>query len=150
MIILALDLGTTIGWAIGSDVKHIVSGTMSFKNGRYEGGGMRYLRFQQWLNEMKQLQSFDQVAYEEVRRHMSTDAAHVYGGFLSTLTSECEKWEVPYSGIPVGTIKKFATGKGNASKEDMIAAAKAWGHNPIDDNEGDAIAILRCRLEGVG
>ncbi len=44
--------------------------------------------------------------------------------------------------MPVGTIKKHATGKGNAGKEDMIASAQARGHNPTDDNEADAIALV--------
>ena len=46
-------------------------------------------------------------------------------------------------GIPVGTIKKHATGKGNASKEMMIEAArKKLGYKDDDDNEADALWIL--------
>jgi hypothetical protein len=48
--ILALDLGTTTGWAIRSFDGLITSGTVSFKPGRYDGGGMRYLRFTNWLS----------------------------------------------------------------------------------------------------
>ena len=43
---------------------------------------------------------------------------------------------------PVGTIKRFATGKGNADKTAMIAAIRARGFPPADDNEADAIALL--------
>jgi Holliday junction resolvasome RuvABC endonuclease subunit len=50
----------------------------------------------------------------------------------------------------VGTIKRHATGKGNASKEAMIAAACARGYSPADDNEADAIAILHWALETRG
>lgn len=84
----------------------------------------------------------DAVYFEEVRRHVGTDAAHVYGGFVATLTAWCENNQIPYEGIPVGTIKKAATGRGNASKEEMIQAMRAKGHNPKDDNEADALAIL--------
>lgn len=49
-------------------------------------------------------------------------------------------------GIPVGTIKKHATGKGNASKDEMIEAMKARGHSPADDNEADALALLHYAL----
>ena len=45
--------------------------------------------------------------------------------------------------MPVGTIKKHATGKGNASKDDMIASVRLRGHNPADDNEADALAFER-------
>ena len=44
--------------------------------------------------------------------------------------------------MPVGTIKKHATGKGNASKDEMVASARARGHAPTDDNEADALALL--------
>ena len=47
---------------------------------------------------------------------LGTDAAHVYGGFLATLTSWCEQRAIAYQGVPVGTIKRFITGKGNADK----------------------------------
>jgi Holliday junction resolvasome RuvABC endonuclease subunit len=89
----------------------------------------------------------DAVYFEEVRRHAATDAAHVYGGLLATLTAYCEEKKCPYQGVPVGTIKKHATGKGNASKQQMIAAMKAKGHSPADDNEADALAILYWALE---
>lgn len=73
---------------------------------------------------------------------MSVDAAHVYDGMLATLTAWCEAHGIPYRGIPVGTIKRFVTGKGNASKGDVIAAMRARGFAVVDDNEADALAIL--------
>ena len=93
---------------------------------------------------------FQRVVFEEVRRHAGTDAAHVYGGFLATLTSWCEERVIPYEGVPVGTIKRHVTGKslprtcsgGNASKREVIAAVRARGFDPVDDNEADALAIL--------
>ncbi len=142
--ILALDLGTTTGWALAQHDGSINSGSQSFKPQRFEGGGMRYLRFKHWLTEIKQScdNGIDAIYFEEVRRHAGVDAAHAYGGFLATLTAWCEHHKIPYQGVPVGTIKKHATGKGNASKEDMIAAAQARGAAPADDNEADAIALL--------
>ena len=142
MNILALDLGTKTGWALISGGV-VTSGTMSFANDRFSGGGMRFLRFKQWLTEVKSCAGeIDAVYFEEVRRHLGVDAAHTYGGFMATLTAWCEHHEIPYSGVPVGTIKKAATGKGNAGKDEMIAAMVARGHNPGDDNEADALALL--------
>ena len=140
--ILAMDLGTTTGWA----VKHeygIESGSVSFKTKGFEGGGMRYLRFQYWLADLLIIAGkIDVVYFEEVRRHLGVGAAHAYGGFLSHLTSWCEMNKIPYQGVPVGTIKRFITGKGNASKSEVIASVEALGHFPIDDNEADALALL--------
>jgi hypothetical protein len=51
--ILALDLGTSTGWALQTPDGRTISGVESFKPGRFEGGGMRYLRFRRWLTELK-------------------------------------------------------------------------------------------------
>ena len=145
--ILALDLGTTTGWALRGRDGHITSGSESFRPQRFEGGGMRYLRFKRWLTDIKQCaDGLDWVVFEEVRRHAGVDAAHAYGGFMAHLTAWCEHHGIPYQGVPVGTIKKHATGRGNARKEEMLAAARARGHTPADDNEADALALLHWAL----
>lgn len=146
--ILVLDLGTTTGWALRQSDVTITSGSESFKPGRFEGGGMRYLRFKRWLTEIKQsTDGIDAVYFEEVRRHLGVDAAHAYGGFMAHLTAWCEHHNIPYQGVPVGTIKKHATGKSNASKDDMIAAVVKRGFTPADDNEADALSLLHWAIE---
>lgn len=145
--ILALDLGTTTGWALRGSDGHITSGSESFRPQRFEGGGMRFLRFKRWLTELKAVTSgIDALHFEEVRRHVSTDAAHAYGGFLAPLTAWCEHHQIPYQGVPVGTIKKHATGKGNAGKDEVTASVRARGHAPSDDNEADALALLHWAI----
>ena len=157
LVILALDLGTTTGWALRSANGPVAHGFVSFKSQRFEGGGMRYLRFGRWLADMlalsgsqtgsqTNLTGIGAVYFEEVRRHLGVDAAHVYGGLLATLTAWCEHHQIPYQGVPVGTIKRHATGKGNAGKAGVIAAMKALGHPVTDDNEADALALLHWAL----
>lgn len=141
-VLLALDLGTTTGFCVGV-LGRSNSGTATFKPSRFEGGGMRFVRFRRWLNEIAAAHGpFDQIAFEEVRRHAATDAAHVYGGLMATLTAWCEENRVPYEGVPVGTIKKHWTDKGNADKATMMAEARRRGLNPVDDNEADAMALF--------
>lgn len=142
-MILALDLGTRFGWAAGGDGA-CQTGWVSLKGGRFEGGGMRFLRFKQWLETLPFKP--EAVYYEEVRRHRGTDAAHIYGGLQATLTSWCEANGIPYTGVPVGVIKKHATGKGNADKDAMIAAARNAGVDTNDDNEADAFWLLDLQL----
>ena len=161
LVILALDLGTTTGWALRSANGPVAHGFVSFKSQRFEGGGMRYLRFGRWLADMlalsgqqsgsktgaqANLTGIEAIYFEEVRRHLGVDAAHVYGGLLATLTAWCEHHQIPYQGVPVGTIKRHATGKGNAGKAEVIAAMKALGHPVTDDNEADALALLHWAL----
>jgi crossover junction endodeoxyribonuclease RuvC len=149
--LLALDLGTTTGWALRAPEGQIAHGFVSFKSQRFEGGGMRYLRFRRWLTDMKATvagtQGIGAVYFEEVRRHIGVDAAHVYGGLLATLTAWCEHHQIPYQGVPVGTIKRHATGRGNASKDEVIAAMRTLGHGVTDDNEADALAILHWAID---
>lgn len=143
MKILALDLGTTYGWAFDNG-SEVLSGRHSLKTLRHEGAGMRYLRFSQWLDAFTEKNGYPTVVYfEEVRRHSSVTAAHVYGGFMTTLTAWCERWRIPYQSVPVGTIKKQFTGNGSASKEKMIRAAfNHYGVFAEDDNHADALGIL--------
>jgi Holliday junction resolvasome RuvABC endonuclease subunit len=150
---LALDLGTTTGWALSLPDRRVTHGYVNFKPQRFEGGGMRYLRFRRWLDELlttvapsSSLQGLGAVYFEEVRRHLGVDAAHAYGGFLATLTSWCELQKIPYQGVPVGTIKRHVTGKGNAGKSEMVSAVRARGYLVADDNEADALAVLDWAL----
>jgi hypothetical protein len=53
-------------------------------------------------------------------------------------------------GVPVGTIKRHATGNGNANKQAVIAAVRALGFDPADDNEADALALLHWALRNGG
>ena len=146
--VLALDLGTTTGWALRDEDGAITSGTASFRPDRFEGGGMRFLRFKRWLTELKNTGGgIDAVYLEEVRRHAGTSAAHIYGGFLGHVTAWCEHRSIPHQGVPVGTIKRHVTGKGNAPKDAVIEAVRARGFAPADDNEADALALLLWALE---
>jgi len=144
--ILALDLGTNTGWAIWQQREtgsgYQVSGTINFKNDRFQGGGMRFLRFRNWLDDLNTGDTITSVYFEEVRGHLGVDAAHAYGGFLATLSAWCEDHQLPYQGVPVSHIKRHMTGKGNASKQEVIKAITSLGYFPKDDNGADALALL--------
>jgi hypothetical protein len=151
--VLFLDLGTNTGWALDVPGRPRASGSEVFKPSRYEGGGMRFLRFREWLGEIAGLASgglrLGAIFFEEVRRHRGVDAAHVYGGFLAELTAFCEANGIPYQGIPVGTIKRHATGNGNAGKPAMMDAASEMVGRPItNDNEADALCGLDAVING--
>jgi hypothetical protein len=150
-VLLALDLATVTGWALRGRDGSIASGTVSFRPSRYDGGGLRYLRFRAWVDSLAaDTGAIAAIYHEEIRRHLSTDAAHVHGGLLATLTAWCEQRSIAYQGVPVGTIKRHVTGKGNADKAAVIAAIRARGFAPADDNEADALAILLWAIETNG
>jgi Holliday junction resolvasome RuvABC endonuclease subunit len=149
--ILALDLGQKTGWATRNADGAIASGTVEFKPGRWEGGGMIFLRFRAWLQEIDESAAgVGAVYFEEVRFHRGVTAAHAYGGYLAHLTAWAEMFKIPYRGVPVGTIKRHVTGRGNADKDAVIAAVRALGFDPVDDNEADALALLDWALKHRG
>jgi hypothetical protein len=144
--ILALDLGTTCGWAL-REGNHIESGVQTFDVKRGESPGMRYLRFNRWLDEMMfppgepRLQRIDVLVFEQAH-HRGGAATEVAAGF-STRVMECAaRLEIEHFAIHTATLKKFTTGKGNAKKAEMLAAVCRRWKAVTDDNEADAIALL--------
>jgi hypothetical protein len=152
LVILALDLGQRTGWAVRNRDGAIASGVQEFRPGRFEGGGMIWLRFRAWLQEIDQTAGkVGVVVFEEVVAHRGVAAAHCYAGYLAHLAAWAEANRIPYQGVPVGTIKRHIAGKGNADKAAVIAAVQALGFNPVDDNEADALALLHWAVaHGVG
>jgi Holliday junction resolvasome RuvABC endonuclease subunit len=132
----------------------ITSGSVSFATNKRANWGVRFLNFQRWLVGMlsgtttANKHPVDMVVFEDVRNHAGVFAAHVYGGFVAQLAAVCEELKIPYQGFGVKPIKKFITGSGNASKQDVINAVQTRGYRPmaenrpLDDNEADAIALL--------
>lgn len=144
--LLALDLGTTTGFRVGNAASS-VSGTANFKPTRFESASMRYVKFRAWLSQMRAAYpDIDHVTFEEVRRHAGTDAAHIYGGLMAHLMVWCDDAGLDYDAVPVGTIKKHWTGKGNANKDAMIAESVRRGLSPVDDNEADAQALFDFKM----
>ena len=145
MTLLALDLGTACGFAIFKDGKFI-SGTK--KLGTYkEKFGARFHEFRTWLLNIIAKHNIEAVYFERVFGHKGVEAAHCYGGFLYMLASVCFQQNIPCISFSVQAIKKFMTGKGNATKDEMIAAARQKGFNPKTDDEADAISVMLLAIE---
>jgi Holliday junction resolvasome RuvABC endonuclease subunit len=112
---------------------------------------MRPLRLRRLLGEMLDTvpaYSPGLVAYELVRRHLGTSAAHVYGELRGVLFAECDLRGVPYAAVEVSAAKREATGRGNAGKEAMTEAARArWPEALLGtDDEADALWIAAAAL----
>jgi hypothetical protein len=151
MNILAIDLGTQMGWARSTRDGAVMGGSESFAARRTEGPGQRWLKFRQFLIDVRKVDDIHVCYYEDVKRHgPGVQAAHVYGGLLAMLQVWGEVNRVRLVPVGVGTIKKHWTGKGNADKAAMIDEAKRRGHAPADDNHADALAILSYAREQEG
>lgn len=140
--ILALDLGTKLGWAVRSRDGRVAHGTQVFTPRASWSPGQRWLRARSFLSELITSRQVHAIAYEDVKRHMGTDAAHAYGAFLCLVEMLADSHRLHLLPVGVKTIKKHWTGNGNADKAAMEAQARARGFRPESDNDADALAIL--------
>lgn len=146
--ILAIDIGTTTGWAMRTRDGVIRSSSHACAIKGLEGRGQRWLKFRALLNEIDPDGLVNVVYFEQVISHgnNSSHSAHIFGGFLAMLEVWCEMRNIRLIGVGVGVVKKNWTGNGAAKKPEMIAQAVARGFSPKDDNEADALAILSLAL----
>lgn len=139
-LVLGLDLGTNLGMTIGfvklpmsPDARpHQVHVTQaSLKAGSYESGAIRFVRLRNLLTVMAPAAVFFEEPkttpagsfgnnHAVIARYAT--AAELLGAFKATVVAWCEEHGVPCAGLAIGSIKRFATGRGSASKEDMIRA----------------------------
>jgi Holliday junction resolvasome RuvABC endonuclease subunit len=147
MNILALDTATKTGWALyvtGQETQR--SGVQEFALRRGESPGMRFLRFRAWLREMHELANkIDVVVYEQAH-HRGGAATQLCVGMVTDVLAWAADIGAETMPIHTGALKKFATGKGNAGKSEMVKAARGRGYDPEDDNAADACLLLEYVL----
>ena len=149
MNILALDLAASTGWATSAHGR-IESGVQRFDLKRGESPGMRFVHFNGWLSRWApDGYRPDLIVYEQNFRRGGA-ATEIAAGFSTRVKEFCARNGVEHTTVNVTTLKKFATGKGNADKDAMAEAAHRRGWitlgQPKDDNEIDAIALLYYAL----
>ncbi len=141
MKILALDCATQTGWAVTDNATIIESGSQSFAKRRGESNGIMFLKFRKWLETLISLWKPEVVAYE--RAHFRGGAATEICVGLQTRVQEIAADNgIELLPVATGELKKFATGKGNAGKHEIMKAAEVHLQRPpIDDNEADAVFL---------
>lgn len=143
--ILGLDLSSTAGTAFcdiipGQPVTRapIIGGQWNLDIGQYDTNSIRFIRLKQFLY----LTAPDLIIYEEVKFVGQTPVsiggkpinwtaavaravtgAQLVHSLSAILVTWADENNVPCQSVPVATLKRYATGSGNAKKEDMIAAA---------------------------
>ena len=141
MSILALDCATKTGWCLLKDGKVVESGVEDFSRRRGESNGAMFLRFRHWLSQLVDRDDVHLVAYEQ-SHHRGGAATEIGVNLTGRVQEVCAQSQVEYVAVHTATIKKYATGKGNADKTVMIAkAAEVLGRQPLDDNEADAVML---------
>lgn len=145
MNILAIDCGKKTGWALLEDGM-TESGVMDFSLKRGESQGMVFVRFNAWLKKMIAHHLPEVVVYE-MPHHRGGAATQVLYGMTTRIQERCDLCNIQYTAIHSATLKKFATGKGNAKKDIMITKAREkWG-DIADSNEADALWMMEMAKE---
>jgi crossover junction endodeoxyribonuclease RuvC len=159
--VLALDLGTEMGWALRTAAS-VSSGHMTWTVRRHETRGHRLLRFWRWMNNIQSAQPLALVAYEEVqflggapgRGAAGYGTSSAFAQFEGTMMMFGARHGVPVVGVPVSTLKKAVTGTGRHPKGQgkiaLAAAVRQLGYGFDTQDEADALAVLQwaTRLRG--
>ena len=141
MKLLALDIATKTGWKSPT-----ASGTWDLTPNKGESSGMKLIRFRAKLIEIIKAENIRIIAYERPAG-FHKQALIVAGELVGVLKMVAEEHHIHLACYSATEIKKFATGKGNATKEEMIKAAQKKGYNPQDDNEADAIHLYDLAIQ---
>ena len=149
MNILAIDQAIHTGWATCHSGK-IESGVCDFSIKSHESRGMIYVKLEKWLNDIScDRLEFDLIIYEQTH-HRGGAATAISGAMVGVIVSFAEKCNRPvnYTSVQSLQLKKATTGKGNATKADMMAWFKdKIGRDPISDDEADAMAMLYYAMD---
>jgi hypothetical protein len=169
--ILAMDLGHKTGWCLGrkdygtyvSPGETIGDELNSFRDFFFDSGSLiwpfiyelsiskitmediagvvEYIRRGAYPPEAPSMVSNPHVVVYERPHLRGWAASFSLVGRAAIVEASCSKLGVQAISVHSATIKKYITGSGRATKEDVIKAVKKRGFKPKDDNAADAIAL---------
>lgn len=148
MKILALDLGSTTGWAFVEDDKVLNFGEQYFPGDR----PARLFKFHDWYH--RKIHEFTpEVVIFERPFCRGLHATRSLWGAAGIVEAETYGQGLPSLDIVPSTLKKWATGSGRASKDDMIVAAETLIDYSVSEvlgeHEADAIILGLYAAENI-
>ena len=161
---LFLDLGTKTGycWGYTHQDAPLHAGTWRLatkdeleqqrKDGNERRHDIRHQRLYEHLIDSLEMGVF-RIVYEDVLFSSTTDQTQLWASLRAAVWQiHVNNKNIEIQCVPVGTLKKFATGNGGADKEAMAKALRehaaappevrnemAWQGTKLDDNAVDAI-----------
>ncbi|MET9303217.1 hypothetical protein ABZX66_28240 [Micromonospora aurantiaca] len=140
--VVGLDLsmtGTGIAWCDGTT--YTVAPKLS--------GDARLLEIRSEVARAVDGRRLDLVVIEDLPTHAK--AAGITGMVHGVVRAYLREMLLPYALVAPASVKKYATGKGNAGKPEMaVAAFKRGGREFRDDNQCDAWWLRAMGLEHLG
>lgn len=140
MSVLALDLATKTGWAVRLDDGSVESGVWCFCENRRELDLSRSVRdtILYAKDKMEAIVIEQPIMYRGRPSNIS-----VAFGLRSIVRLVCQENRIAFEEIPPATVKKAATGKGNAGKPLVLSCMEiAFKKKLMSYDEADALAVL--------
>lgn len=130
---LALDLGTSLGYAFDAAHGGLVAGTIELATPKevtkwkrerlLRRTDPRAIRCFRWLRKTVQDHNIRRIVFEDVEFCSQTYQCQLWASLRTCVWIMVFVEPVPYiEAVPVMTLKKFATGTGKATKSMMAAA----------------------------
>lgn len=138
--ILALDIATHCGYFSVHE-----SGTWNFTEGKRRNGNKQHLALKDTLTAFIREHGIQRIVAEDVSVNNHFFDMRKLAEFRGVLLCVCDELDLPEPEfVNPKVLKKFATGNGNASKDDMKQAYTArFNRLPLDDNEADAFWLFQ-------
>ena len=139
--VLGIDIGTNLGWCYGTGPGEYGVWRLKSKLST-ERPGRPFLDAFNRLSDLIGKNKIEGVAFEEITFLTNAAGQEKHFGLRATMFMVCEMFEIPALGINVSSLKKFATGRGRADKDEMVNAANykfkmVLPHPDIEKTSGD-------------
>ena len=151
--VLGLDQALTTGYAVVDGAGGLLGhGIHNFRPERGSSDGILYMAFSKWVERSirKVLELADDgenlIVVYELAHHRGNAATRTGMAFTTRIMEMVDKvkldgYDIEYTGVRTNVLKKHMGGHGQASKEDMVAAAGAFTSDDITHDEADAILL---------
>lgn len=151
MTIVGLDLSMT---ATGYVITNITPGTVTSKPSKAEHPMSRLKTIADTIEQLILKASHgavELIAVEGYSFGSRNSQAHKLGELGGIVRQRLWQRGWPYADVPPTVLKKYATGKGNANKSEVLAAAiRRLDYAGADDNEADALWLYAMALDHLG
>jgi len=157
MRVLALDLGTRLGWAHGQTSgltedfgTELLAPESILKAARRERFDRRLdpriPRLFSFLKDVHRVFPLDWIVFEDVQFASTTLQAHLWASLRGTVWVFAAENRLKIDCLATGKLKLFATGHGGADKASMERALRRdpkFSEKEMDDNAVDAVHLLK-------
>lgn len=149
--VLALDLATTLGWALERPGRAPIMGSVDLRS-TSQHPGAKFCTFADWFGPMLQVNRPWLVIYEApwmTSGNRSAATMEFLVSIASVTAMICCRWDTRVVKAASSSARKFFLGNGRPEnpKEAVMAECRRRGWNPVDHNAGDSACLLAYAVD---